>query len=54
MTVDVSPKRMAYLAVFDGSIGIEGEGDDTEIVVRIPTTPEATAIAYSTLVNIRS
>lgn len=52
MTVEVSPMRMAFLAVFDGSIGIEGEGDDTEIVVRIPTTPEATAITYDTLVKI--
>lgn len=46
MTHEISVQRMAALAEFEGKISIEGEGCDTEIVVRIPMAPEAAEMLY--------
>jgi len=46
MPLDISTARMGTLSRYHGTIGIEGEGIDGEIVVRIPMHTDAAQDVY--------
>ena len=53
MTHEISLPKMSHLSMFPGTIGIEdvGEGDQVEIVVRIPMSQEQSSDVYYELAN---
>ena len=53
MTHEISLPRMSHLSLFEGTIGIEdiGEGENVEIVVRIPMDQETASDQYYMLGN---
>ena len=54
MASEISLPRMSHLSLFEGTIGIEdvGEGENVEIVVRIPMDQETASDVYFQLLNI--
>lgn len=46
MPIDTSTSRMGTLSKYPGTIGIEGERRDAEIVVRIPMDHDDAADLY--------
>lgn len=55
MTHEISYPKMGHLSMFPGSIGIEdvGDGDNVEMVVRIPMKQELASDVYYALGNMR-
>jgi hypothetical protein len=47
----ISLGKMSTLSMHEGTIGIEGECEDTEMVVRIPMSQEAASDLYYKLGN---
>lgn len=52
MTHEITFRRMRDLSGFEGTISIEGEGDEQEIVVRIPMFHNQAADVYYKLGNL--
>lgn len=53
MTHDISLPRMRHLSMFEGTIGIEdvGEGEDVNIVVKVPMDQGTASDVYYVLGN---
>jgi len=54
MPLDISTARMGTLSMYPGTIGIEGEGRDAEIVVRIPIHTDDAQDVYYRLLNMEA
>ena len=51
MTHEISLPRMSHLSMYNGTIGVEGEGENVEMVVRIPMDQEKASDVYYELGN---
>lgn len=52
MTLEATRERLEYLGMLHGKIGIEGEGGNAEIVVRMQMCDSAAEHVYDHLLNI--